>query len=164
MPCLAAFMSSLTIMTIAVDRHRAICRPTLKQVYISISPLSCKILSSLSMSAWVCKLLACVSRHPPALSDLLSPSDHQVQSPDHWNNSGENNQIIIKSLNSRFCRDLTWMRQNCCLWRSVLRLRWKYLIFSKNILWYLIRNHCLKSFIWSFIYYFSFFELIFSYL
>ena len=32
MPCLAAFMSSLTIMTIAVDRHRAICRPTLTQV------------------------------------------------------------------------------------------------------------------------------------
>ena len=31
-PCLAVIMSSLTIMVIAVDRHRVICKPTFKQV------------------------------------------------------------------------------------------------------------------------------------
>ena len=31
-PCLAVFMSSFTIMAIAVDRHRMICRPTYRQV------------------------------------------------------------------------------------------------------------------------------------
>ena len=31
-PCLAVFMSSFTIMAIAIDRHRMICRPTYRQV------------------------------------------------------------------------------------------------------------------------------------
>ena len=32
LPCFAVFMSSFTIMAIAVDRHRMICRPTYRQV------------------------------------------------------------------------------------------------------------------------------------
>ena len=32
LPCVSVYMSSLTIMAIAVDRHRVICKPTFSQV------------------------------------------------------------------------------------------------------------------------------------
>ena len=32
LPCVTVYMSSLTIMAIAVDRHRVICKPTFSQV------------------------------------------------------------------------------------------------------------------------------------
>jgi hypothetical protein len=36
LPCIAVFMSSLTIVVIAIDRYLVICRPTHKQVRLML--------------------------------------------------------------------------------------------------------------------------------
>ena len=48
-PCLAVFMSSLTIMAIAVDRHRMICRPTYTQLGFGSALLLCPLILIVSL-------------------------------------------------------------------------------------------------------------------
>ena len=68
-PCLAVFMSSFTILAIAVDRHRMICRPTYRQVRVQSS-----INLNFSLADWVRLCLTTLLGNFPHCSGLLSAS------------------------------------------------------------------------------------------